>query len=253
MNNIQIEIESEDRAVTQYGWNAWGEYLQDITSPDFFDINYRYISNTVVDAESETWAGSGVDVYSRADGETVSGLASSETSPNIWVAADNLAKRSHSTIMTDLGQTGTTTTATTSDRGGVPPNLLTNATALQYFSKNITYMQGFIVNAIPGPANDSYEALKEETRPLGTSPAVISTKYLCQVPKRKSLGALIISILVAELVFLQALWKVFTLGAEAWLTNKDPRGMLKVHIEIPLPPSLPVSPDAREVFERASE
>ncbi|EXJ73724.1 uncharacterized protein A1O5_03486 [Cladophialophora psammophila CBS 110553] len=28
VNNIQIEIESEDRTVTQYGWNAWGESLQ---------------------------------------------------------------------------------------------------------------------------------------------------------------------------------------------------------------------------------
>ncbi|EXJ73723.1 uncharacterized protein A1O5_03485 [Cladophialophora psammophila CBS 110553] len=199
--------------------------LRDITSLDFFDINYRYISNTVVDAESETWAGSGVDVYFRADGETVSSLASSGTSPNIWIAADSLAKSFYSTIMTDLGQTATTTTTATTTSSGVPPNILTNATALQYFSKNITYMQGFIVNAIPGPANDSYKALKDQTGPLGTSPAVISTKYLCQVPKRKSLGTLVVSILVADLVFLQALWKVFTLGTEAWLTHKDPRGM----------------------------
>ena len=114
--------------------------------------------------------------------------------------------------MTDLGQT----TAT--------PNILTNATALQYYTQNITYMQNYTLNAIPGPANDSYDALKEQTGTLQMSASVISTKYLCQVPKRKSSGTLVVSILVADLVFIQALWKVFTLCTGAWLTHKDPRG-----------------------------
>ncbi|KIY03723.1 uncharacterized protein Z520_00414 [Fonsecaea multimorphosa CBS 102226] len=314
VNNIQIELESEDRSVTQYGWNAWGEYLQafitcsiqgndgtiffnlstdydfvpdtaqfptgnystqvglfsfvtrnattkaslwwgesllsqywsfvssemqtirgetdnnlrkgtihfsppnasrplrDITDLGFFNINYRFISNTVVENESETWGGSGVDVYAPSDGQTVSSLASTDTSPNVWIASDSLAKAFYSTIMTDLGQV----TAV--------PNILTDATALQYFSRNITAMQKSTLNAIPGPADDSYDALKDQTGPLGTSASVISTKYLCQVPKRKSAGTLVLSILVADLVFLQALWKVFTLCTDAWLTHKNPRG-----------------------------
>jgi hypothetical protein len=63
----------------------------------------------------------------------------------------------------------------------------------------------FTLNAILGPANDSYEVLKEQTGPLGTSPSVISTKYLCQVLLQKPTGTLFISILVADLVFMQAL------------------------------------------------
>lgn len=151
-------------------------------------------------------------MYSGSPGGNISFL-STNTTPNVWLAADSLAKSFYSTILIDLGQT----TAT--------PNILTNATALQYFSQNITYMQRQIVNAIPGPANDSYEALKDQMGPLSMYAAVISTKYLCEVPKRKSSGTLFVSILVADLVFLQALWKIFTLCTGAWLTHRDPRGM----------------------------
>ncbi len=85
-------------------------------------------------------------------------------------------------------------------------------------------MQKSTVNAIPGPANDSYDALKDQTGPLQISAAVISTKYLCQVPKRKSTGTILVSILVADLVFMQALWKIFTFCSQAWLDHKDPQG-----------------------------
>ena len=118
--------------------------------------------------------------------------------------------------MTDLGQS----TAT--------PNILLNATVLQYFTQNFTYMQNYTVNAQPGLANDSYEALKDQTGPLNMSTAVISTKYLCQVPRRKSTGTVFISILVADLVFMQALWKILNLCSVAWLTHKDPKGKQRI-------------------------
>lgn len=116
--------------------------------------------------------------------------------------------------MTDLGQT----TAT--------PNILLNATALQYFTQNFTAMQkqNDTLGAKPGPANDSYEALKDHTGSLNTSTAVISTKYLCQVPRRKSIGTLLVSILVADLVFMQVLWKILNLCTVTWLTRKYPKG-----------------------------
>ncbi|ERF73976.1 hypothetical protein EPUS_07827 [Endocarpon pusillum Z07020] len=39
-------------------------------------------------------------------------------------------------------------------------------------------------------------------------PAVLNAQYLCQVPKIKNAGSLIVSIIVADLVFLQVLWKI---------------------------------------------
>ncbi len=164
-------------------------------------------------AEDETWGGSGVGVLTPPSGNhTVSDLASSNAAPNIWLASDSLAKSFYSTILTDLGQTSTV------------PNILLNATTLQYFTQNFTSMQNYTPNAQPGPARDSYEALKDQTGPLNTSTAVISTKYLCQVPRRKSTGTLFVSILVADLVFMQALWKIFNLCTVSWLAHKDPKG-----------------------------
>jgi len=118
--------------------------------------------------------------------------------------------------MTDLGQTTVT------------PNILLNATILQYFTQNFTYMQKDIVNAVSGPAKDSYEVLKDQTGALNAFAAVISTKYLCQVSRRKSTGTLFMSILVADLVFMQALWKILNLCSEAWLTHKDPKGKTRI-------------------------
>ena len=173
------------------------------------------MTNTIVEDEDQTFGGSGVSIVFPGQNHykpSVSNLASNNASPNVWLASDSLAKSFYSTIMTDLGQT----TAT--------PNILLNATVLQYFTQNFTYMQNSTVNAQPGPANDSYEALKDQTGPLNTSTAVISTKYLCQVPRRKSTGTIFVSILVADLVFMQALWKILNLCSVAWLTHKDPKG-----------------------------
>ena len=40
---------------------------------------------------------------------------------------------------------------------------------------------------------------------LGTSPSIISRKYLRQVPQRKPIRTIIVSVLIADLVFMQAL------------------------------------------------
>ena len=183
--------------------------IQDISDLNFFNIDYRFISNAMP-----------VHVFTPGidnNPTSVSNLTSNNAPPNVWLASDSLAKSFYSTIMTDLGQT----TAT--------PNILLNETALQYFTQNFTamesiYMKSIFVNAVPGPANDSYDALKNQTGPLKTSVAVISTKYLCQVPRRKSTGTLFVSILVADLVFMQALWKIYNLLTVTWLVHKDPKG-----------------------------
>ena len=192
--------------------------IQDISDLNFFNINYQFQTNTIPerDAVSENnqvpgggdvfWPG----IYNYTP--SVSNLISNNAPPNVWLASDSLAKSFYSTIMTDLGQT----TAT--------PNILLDENALQYFTQNFTTMQSNLVNAVPGPAHDSYDALKHQTGPLNTSVAVISTKYLCQVPRRKSTGTLFVSILVADLVFMQALWQIYRFLTVIWLVHKDPKG-----------------------------
>ncbi|KAI0379376.1 hypothetical protein F5Y04DRAFT_128158 [Hypomontagnella monticulosa] len=46
---------------------------------------------------------------------------------------------------------------------------------------------------------------------LRVDPSTLTANYLCQVPQLKSAGNLFLSVLVADLVILQVIWKVFTL------------------------------------------
>ncbi|CZR51793.1 uncharacterized protein PAC_01670 [Phialocephala subalpina] len=207
-NTLRNETDNIRKGTIHFTQPNAKEPVQDITDLGFWAVDYRFMSNTDVNDEDRTFSGRGVTISGSA-GSNIS-YPSTNSTPNIWLPADSLAKSFYSTILTDLGQT----TAT--------PNILTNATALQNFSQNFTSMQRQIVNAVPGPANDSYDALKDQTGALNMSVAVISTKYLCLVPKRKSSGTLFVSILVADLVFMQALWKIFRLCTGAWLTHRDP-------------------------------
>lgn len=142
---------------------------------------------------------------------TIANLDRFNVYPNIWVNADSLAKSMYSSVMADLGQSD-------------PPNIVLNATALQHFTANFNKNMDGEVNIRVGPANDSFAALQSQTGPLGTTPAVVFTKYSCQVPRRKSTGSLFVSILIADLVFMQALWKVFSLIVGSILCHNNPAG-----------------------------
>lgn len=142
---------------------------------------------------------------------SITNLTIFNTVPNIWLPTDAMAKSMYSAVMTDLGQT-------------TGPIILLNATALQFYTVNMTYLTTHIANAIPGPAKESYSALANQTGPLETSPSVILTKYFCQIPIRKSTGSLILSILIADLVFLQALWQIFNFIINQMLIRKNLEG-----------------------------
>ena len=91
-------------------------------------------------------------------------------------------------------------------------------------------MQLSFTNAVPGPANDSYDALEYQTGAWNNSAAVIMTKYLGQVPKRKSTGTLFVFILVADLVLMQALWKIYNFLTVIWLVHADSKGKREPYI-----------------------
>jgi hypothetical protein len=60
------------------------------------------------------------------------------------------------------------------------------------------------------------------SKPPVVQPAVISQQYFCQVPQLKSTGSLLISIVVADLVFLQVLWKVFNMAVTLGMERHHP-------------------------------
>ncbi|KAL3293216.1 hypothetical protein RB213_005212 [Colletotrichum asianum] len=69
------------------------------------------------------------------------------------------------------------------------------------------------------PLNETYAKFRSKTGPLLCKDATIMTEYLCSVPQQKSPGVMFLAILLADLVFLQAAWKLFQLAAGSAVTR----------------------------------
>ncbi|KAL8685571.1 MAG: hypothetical protein Q9218_007676 [Villophora microphyllina] len=91
--------------------------VQDIIDLSFWNVDYRFMTNTLVEMEGSktnseggSYIPSGVNVFgSNGKNRTsVRDLVFNSDPPNIWFAVDGLAKAFYSTIMTDLGQTTAT-------------------------------------------------------------------------------------------------------------------------------------------------
>lgn len=133
-------------------------------------------------------------------------LIANTSGPNIWPIVDSLTKSFESTILTDLGQLD------------ARPNILINTTLLQFYTSTIASLQSGDV----GPASADYNSLKGSVGPLLINPSTLSTVYLCQIPRRKPARELVFSVLVADLVFLQAIWLLFTFCVGLWMKRRDP-------------------------------
>lgn len=57
-------------------------------------------------------------------------------------------------------------------------------------------------------------------------PSWFTREYLCQVPQRKPLGALVLSIVVGDLVFLQVLWALYKMLVDWLCLSKRPEVMV---------------------------
>ena len=197
---------SRERVPIRKGTLAFtpGINATDMTSLDFFDVYYHFTIES-----NGSYDGADPDPMNQT--AKVAALDRQQTYPNIWIQADSLAKSAYSTVLTDLGQTG------------AAPNILTDSRALAYFTANFSADARYHDHALPGPARQPYAVLAHTTGPLGITPSVLRTSYLCQVPRMKSGGNLFLSVLVADLVFLQALWKVFTLLTDTFLLRRRRR------------------------------
>ncbi|KAK2033477.1 hypothetical protein LX32DRAFT_689995 [Colletotrichum zoysiae] len=91
-------------------------------------------------------------------------------------------------------------------------------------------------NQIPSPGSnntdknltdlkESYDLFRPLTGPLGCSNATVVTQYLCSVPEQKAWGVLVFSILLADLVFLQAAWKILTWVSDGIVERQSPEAM----------------------------
>ena len=196
----------------------------EITSLDFFTMSY-HLAWVESDGGAVTKLSS-CCTNTGTYGNATSKLIHDADSPNIWSQVDKMGKVFYSAILTDLGQNSSSTSGT--------DNIFTSPSLLSDFSKPIPTWLGpreAIRGAIEtywlsgGPARGTYDNLRSVTGPLNITPSAIYTQYFCQVPQVKSTGSLIVAILLANLVFLSALWKIFNWLVLHSLQRQDPTTM----------------------------
>ncbi|KAJ9659312.1 hypothetical protein H2198_003188 [Neophaeococcomyces mojaviensis] len=175
----------------------------DMTFYDFLKLLYRAVS---VDQDGRyTMIADGAP---NTTAEFISkGLGNRLT--NAFKSADYLAKSFYSVVMTDLGQVD------------LRPNILVDPVLLHNFTagRNESEVNG--TAEVSGLPLRTYVASDDANRALGVRRSVIASSYLCQVPRQKSMGELIIAVLVADLVLLQALWNVTMIIAGWFVVSKD--------------------------------
>jgi hypothetical protein len=180
----------------------------------------------------------------------VSGCPSIDLPGSPSTGIDALAKSFYSMVLSDLGQ-------------AVATNVLTNPGLIMELQETIpvqdvpTYTAAFDFD--PTPPSDLYQNetaffnwfgeffvvyFEPSDEKLATStpvvlPAVIAAQYYCQVPQLKLTGSLLVAVLVADLVFLQVLWKVLNLAVTFSLKRRrhDANYCDGCAKRLPLPPA----------------
>ncbi|KAK4949764.1 hypothetical protein LTR10_011606 [Elasticomyces elasticus] len=127
-------------------------------------------------------------------------------------AVDGFAKSFYSFILADLGQTSS-------------PSVLADAEVLDQFwtacyNDVDADPSNFVENG--SLATNSFDTLKGMTGSIGVLNATLNAQYLCQIPQRKDTASVLFAVIVADLVLLQAAWKIFTWITKFWLEKKDP-------------------------------
>ena len=177
--------------------------VTDITDLRYYNVTFRGIN------EDESGEGD-TGLWANPDGGTIQDLFAADSSPNIWIGVDSLGKSLESTALADLGQLS------------ARPNILTDPNLLEYFTANFSKIKP-IGPYVVGPAREDYDTLKATIGQLGLSPSTLATNYICNVPKRKPTSDLVISIAVADLVFMKTLWTIFTFIIGLVMRRKDSR------------------------------
>jgi hypothetical protein len=152
--------------------------------------------------------------------------------PNITTTADTFAKSLYSLLLSDFGVSDQTNALVTP--AGV--KWLGSQIDLELRGKpNMVY--GGLYSGLPDnitnafnktgpsyPINKAYQSVAStlEAPPdlNNTKASTIFMQYLCSIPQRKGGGALFFAVLLADLVFLQAVWTLLNLIATWWLHRK---------------------------------
>ncbi len=181
---------------------------RNITSLDFFDVTYTFLQ-APLPSNPKTMA------LSSAPLDSVRHYVETGEEPHfLWLPLDGLTKAMYSAVLTDLGQVN----------APLESNIVASPPSLQYFTTNFSaaaWLSEFyhlpIVDVEPYNVD---QASDHPTGPLSITPSVISTSYLCQIPRRRPWGDIFIAVLLADLVLLQAAWRLYTFGVDYVLVRR---------------------------------
>ena len=195
----------------------------DIASLDYFTPGCFFVPFNGNGVETE------VQYCNKDDGGgTVADLANGPGNansplPNTWIPGDSLSKALYFTILADLGQNDPS-----------QPNLLTDETLLEHFTKNFTNItrgtydknHPWGENVSPPNTIQDYfpytQAKNGSEYDLGIKASTLSISYLCQIPRPKPASSLVFAVLIADLVLLKGLWSLFTLSVGLFAEKNHP-------------------------------
>lgn len=180
---------------------------EEIMDVDFFNIwcGFNKLNTTSIGYSSDFCLGA----------NNVTSLLKGELMPSIWNSVNILSKTTYFAMLADLGR---------NNNSG--PNMLADPALLAHLSSDLTTVntttQHFRVWLPADLEEQSFDIAQAGQWDLGVSPAVFITTYICQKPRLKSFGTLFFGILIADLVFLQAIWFVFRLVVDTFWVEKRP-------------------------------
>jgi hypothetical protein len=153
--------------------------------------------------------------------EGLVGLVGNKSWPNVWSEVDRLGKAMMSANYLDLGQWKLPSKT----------NMLSSPESLQFWTANFSKFAEQNSKWLPWFTNEelpllNYDDAQNNDDPasgfLNTTASVIVTAYMCQEPMLKSWANVLVSILVADLVFLRAAWSLYNLIVGYFLKSRHP-------------------------------
>ncbi|XXG95603.1 hypothetical protein Hte_001871 [Hypoxylon texense] len=234
----QVTVPGGDRDVFFNHGRAhyyWTDHTAEksIRDLDFFRLHFYFLGSNAKVINSNTFKDRPTD--------NLTALYNNASVPYSTVITEGLhfAKIMHSLISVDLGNSRL-------------PNLLLDDDSLTYallspddmnrrpggllYDNSTGFVEFYKATKIPAPdllgrdddlvfINQSYNAFRSRVGDLGTQNATILSQYLCSVPVQKSTWTMLIGVLMADIVFLQAAWKLLTMTAGSMASNQNPKAM----------------------------
>ncbi|KAK7223326.1 hypothetical protein V2G26_011329 [Clonostachys chloroleuca] len=121
---------------------------------------------------------------------------------DFWESANNFSKATYFTVLADLGR----------DDASMP-NILSRPALLKAITQSLAFTRKNMSEAFSWGLHDtgakSFDPSEFPSVDLTIEPAVLSTTYLCKVRVLKNPANLIMAVLVADIVFVSALWRLY--------------------------------------------